>query len=156
MFDQVLNAPLISSTPPNYFCLRIIKTFRFSSTAKLSSIFGTTYKIKSTYILLPFSIISISFATAFHALITTFFSPNYLSCLSNNAGYCFTFSQNIPFILQSQCCHPVSICSFISFSFVKMLLQVTHTFNYSSVFSEVFLYHEYQNVLIFSSHYFMK
>ena len=73
----------------------------------------------------------------------------------------FYFFTKYSFILQSQCCHPVNICSFISFSFVKMLLQVTHAFNYSSVFSEVFLYHvitwtKYQNVLIFSSHYFMK
>ena len=28
-FDQVLHASLILSTPPNYFCVRIIKTSRF-------------------------------------------------------------------------------------------------------------------------------
>ena len=44
--------------------------------------------------------------------------------------------------MQSQCCHQVNICFFISFSFVKMLLQITHTFNYLLVFFEVFLFHE--------------
>ena len=58
--------------------------------------------------------------------------------------------------MQSQCCHHVNICSFISFSFVKILLQTTHVFNYLSLFSEIFLFHEitwtkYQKVLIFSS-----
>ena len=40
--------------------------------------------------------------------------------------------------MQSQCFHHVNICFFILFSFAKM----THAFNYLSVFSEVFLFHE--------------
>ena len=67
MFDQVLNAPLILSTPPSSFCVRIINTFRF-----------------------------LFFATAFYALVITSFSLYPLSCLLNSNGYCFTFSHNIP------------------------------------------------------------
>ena len=98
MFDQVLNAPLTLSTPPNYFCVRIIKTWRFFSTAELSSIPGTT--LKSTFILLPFSINFISFATAFHALVTTPFSLYHLRCLSDSARHCFTFSHFLHFLLE--------------------------------------------------------
>ena len=98
MFDQVLNAPLTPSTPPNYFCVRIIKTWRFFSTAELSSIPGTT--LKSTFILLPFSINFISFATAFHALVTTPFSLYHLRCLSDSARHCFTFSHFLHFLLE--------------------------------------------------------
>ena len=93
MFEWVLNVPLIPWTPPNYFCVRIIKTSRFFSTAESSTNPGTTQKIKPTYILLPFSINYISFVTAFHALVITSFSQYLLSCLSNGTGYCFTFSQ---------------------------------------------------------------
>ena len=44
--------------------------------------------------------------------------------------------------MQSQCCHHVNICFFISFLFAKLLLQMTYAFNYLSVSFEVFLVHE--------------
>ena len=67
MFDWVLNAPLIPSTPPHYFLRENNKN-------------------------LP---ISISFATAIHELATPSFSLYPLSYLSNSTGYRFTFSHNI-------------------------------------------------------------
>ena len=54
-------------------------------------------KKKSTYILLPFSINSNSFATAFRVLVITSFSLYPLSCLWNSTRYCFTFSHNLSY-----------------------------------------------------------
>ena len=132
MFGKVLNAPLVLSTPSNYFWVQNNKN-------------------------LP---ISISFATAFHVLVTTYFSLHPLSCLPNSTGYCFTCSHNIPCSCLSSstgycftCSHNIP-CSckestascqhlFLCFIFIcKIVAANDSAFNYLSVFSEVFLFHE--------------
>ena len=101
---------MILSTPPNYLCVWLIKTSRFLFLLHCIPCTGLT-----SFSLYP------------------------LRCLSNSTGKCFTFSHNIPSTCKD-CCDHFKICFFISFSSVKMSLQMTHAFNYLSVSSEVFLF----------------
>ena len=85
----VLLHPIITSSPHDYFCVRIIQTSRIFSTPKLSTTPGTS-KSKIN-LLLPFLINYRSFARAFHTQFATSFSPHPFICLSNRTWYCFTF-----------------------------------------------------------------
>ena len=67
IFDQVLNAPLILSTPPSSFCVRIINTSRF-----------------------------LFFCHCIPCISHNIFFSVSFGCLLNSNGYCFTFSHNIP------------------------------------------------------------
>ena len=89
--------------PLDQFCVKIIKTSLFFSTAELSSTPGTTQKRKLTYLLLPFSINSTSFATTFHEWVRTSFSLYLFCCLSNITGYCLLF--HVIFLVLPSCQH---------------------------------------------------
>ena len=124
-----------STTPPNYFCVRIMKTSRFLFLLSLHSMHWSQH--------LFLCILRVVYQTVL-GIVLLFQIIFLLLAMSVLPSHQHLFH-----------------CFFISFLFVKMLLQMTLAFIYLSAFSEVFLFHEitwtkYQKVLIFSSPYFMK
>ena len=124
-------ASVILSTPPSYFCVRIIKTSRFLFLLPLHSMYWSLHLFLCILWVVYQTVLNI--VLLFH-IIFFFLTKSVLP--SWHLFLCFIFIS-------------------------KIVAANDSTFKYLPVFFEVFLFHEirwtkYQKVLIFSSRYFME